>query len=315
MRNLKRLIAVALILVLALSMASCYVISAQSMRNVKGTYKLTTYTYTPSYERKEGYTPRTYDYINDAEYMYEDYLVITGTNTGYYVHKEASGDCYVKEVTLSYQYSTENTSKIEYVIHNDSLTVNKESEFNKMGVTKNHLNYSKAAIDYTQLITKKPMRTESMTVRWEKVSKKTDLSYVESQIPELKNYGFKEFSGRGIYELSAMLEASTGTYIDTGYQYLFYLVDTADGVTTGKLYYALKETPTEQVVRTVSFSNAEDLSTLTVDGKVWTLEPDWGNYYISVDGEIESRYTHISNSISESTVEEFISQKLPTVTE
>ena len=127
MKTIKRLFAATLIAALMLTLAGCYTISGQKMKNVRGTYKLTSYTYTPTYERKEGYTPRTYNYLEDEEYQYEDYLIITGTGMGYYVHKEAGSAAYVKEVTLSYEYDEEDSSKVEYVIFNDALTVNESS--------------------------------------------------------------------------------------------------------------------------------------------------------------------------------------------
>ena len=82
MKLLKRITSVFLLLAVLTTTVGCYVISAQRMKNVKGTYKLTQYTYIPQYERKEGYTPRTFDYINDEEYKYEDYLIVTGESIG-----------------------------------------------------------------------------------------------------------------------------------------------------------------------------------------------------------------------------------------
>ena len=102
MKRTRILLVLLLVLAFAANMAGCYMVSGQKMDKVKGTYKLTNYTYTPSYERREGYTPNSRDYINDAKYLYEDYLIITGGSTGYYVHKEANAPAYVKEVTLSY---------------------------------------------------------------------------------------------------------------------------------------------------------------------------------------------------------------------
>ena len=165
MKTFKKLLSVILVIALAVSLASCYVISGQKMRAVQGTYKLTTYTYTPAHERRDGYTPTTYDYVNGEKYMYEDYLVVTGTSTGYYVHKDASGEAYVKAVTLRYEYDTEDSSKVNYVIFNDSITVNSdEGGDNRLGVNKNAFVYSKAAFDYSELITKRKMRTDSLSV-------------------------------------------------------------------------------------------------------------------------------------------------------
>ena len=161
------------------------------MSRVKGTYKLTHYSYTPSYERKEGYTPNSKNYVEDEEYLYEDYLIITGTSTGYYVHKAVGEEPYVKEITLSYEYDSDDSSKVEYVIFNDSITVNENSGIHRLGVTRNNLNYTKNALDYTELFTKRPMRSEAISVRWERVDRATDLSYVQEQIGSMKKYDYK----------------------------------------------------------------------------------------------------------------------------
>jgi hypothetical protein len=161
-------------------------VSGQKMDRVKGTYKLTSYTRIPQYERREGYTPKTINYLTDEDYQYEDYLIVTGNGSGYYVHKDVNTPAYSKEVTLSYQYDEENSSLVEYVVYNDSVSVNASSGVNKLGVTKGYLNYSRPAFDYTELFTKRPMRSEDISVRWERVDKATDLSYVEEELGVLK---------------------------------------------------------------------------------------------------------------------------------
>ena len=181
MRIFKRLLALALLVAFALTASGCYVISAQRMWRVKGTYKLTAYTYTPQYEKREGYTPRTYNYVEDEEYRYEVYLVVTGEGSGYYVRKDADTAAYYKTVSLSYEYS-EDSQKVAYVIYNG---VDPIGGVNKLGVTKNHLGYSKPGFDFTQLFTEKSMRSEDLYVSFEKVDRATNLSYVEKQLGPL----------------------------------------------------------------------------------------------------------------------------------
>ena len=312
MKTVKRLIPILLLTALILTLTGCYMISGQKMRTVKGTYKLTSYTYTPKYERKDGYTPRTFNYIEDEEYQYEDYLVITGTGTGYYVHKEAGSPAYVKEVTLSYEYDDEDSSKVEYVIFNDALTVNKDTEFNRMGVTRKALNYTKNSFDYTELLTKRPMRSEAMTVRWTRVSRDTDLSYVEEQLGELKKYDYKAFGARGIYQLNAPWDINSGVVQETPYQYFYYVIDTAENGLKATAYYALKESPTEKVTRELVLTrDAEDWSRISIDGVTWTLEQPLGtNYYNDTDG-FRTMVSRVSNDISESRLQELIDTWLP----
>ncbi len=305
-----------LILSLLASATGCYMVSAQKMDTVKGTYKLTTYTYIPKYERKEGYTPKTINYIEDENYQYEDYLVVTGTGTGYYVHKEANSPAYAKEVTLSYEYDPEDSKKIQYVTYNDAISGNETSGIHKLGVTKNGLNYSKAGFDYTELITKKPMRTEDITVRWEKVKRATDLSYVEKQLGEIKKYDYQAFGKRGIYELRSPFETESGIVLDSEYQYFYYVIDTASGQNKVTAYYATKDDPTNPMVREATILHeAGDWSEITIDGVVWTLDPLWAKDYYNESDGIKNTITCVSNDISDAMIQSLIEAKLPIVQE
>ena len=179
MKMMKRLIAVLLAATLLFALSGCYVISAQKMYRVKGTYVLSQYTVTPKHER-DGTTPTTYNYVEDSEHLYKDYLIVTGEGEGYYVHSEKDSAPTVQRVTLSYEYE-EDTSKVSYVSYGKADDQNPLTGM-KLGVTKGRLNYSRPAFDYTELGTKRPMRTEGVSVRFERVSRKTDLSYAEKEL-------------------------------------------------------------------------------------------------------------------------------------
>jgi hypothetical protein len=309
-----RLLVVALLIVaFAVNMTGCYMISGQKMDKVKGTYKLTNYTYTPSYERREGYTPNSRDYINDEAYLYEDYLIVTGTATGYYVHKEVNAPAYVKEVRLSYEYNAESPSVVEYVIYNDVLTASSSTNNgNRLGVSKNILNFSRPAFDYTQLITNKAMRSEDLSVRWEKVDTATDLSYAKAQVGDLKTYNYQSFAVRGIYELGTSSSIETGELAEYPYQYFYYVIDTAEGVTTATVYYALKETPNMQVKETISLSRtAEDWSEMMLDGETWCIDPTWGNYYYRESDGLKHSISQVSRIITDAELEYWIGCRMP----
>lgn len=312
MKKTRILLVALLVMAFALNIAGCYMISGQRMDKVKGTYKLTNYTYTPSYERREGYTPKHYDYINDENLKYEDYLIVTGTDTGYYVHKEVNAPAYVKEIKLSYAYNAEDSSIVEYVTYNDSVTKNSTSGINKLGVNKNVLNCSKSAFDYTQLITQKPMRTEDYSVRWEKVDNATDLSYAKAQVGDLNVYDYQSFSMRGIYELGTSTDMETGELVEYPYQYFYYVIDTAEGITTATVHYALKETPTTQVTQSVSFSRATaDLHEITLDGVIWRIDPAWGNYYYCESDGLKHNISQVSRVITDTELEYWIECRMP----
>lgn len=317
MKRTRILLVLLLVIAFAANMAGCYMVSGQKMDKVKGTYKLTNYTYTPSYERREGYTPNSRDYINDEKYLYEDYLIVTGGSTGYYVHKEANAPAYVKEVTLSYEYNAEDSSKVEYVIYNDALTVSSSTNNgNRLGVSGKVLNFSRPAFDYTQLFTKKPMRSEDLYVRWEKVDRATDLSYAKAQIGDLKEYDYQSFAVRGIYELGTSTNIENGELAEYPYQYFYYVIDTAEGVSTATVYYAFKETPTMQVKETVSFSHrVGDWSEMTLDGQVWRIDAGYGNHYYSESDGLRHTITQVSRSILDVDLQYLIESRLPAVQE
>ena len=192
MRKIK---AFCLALIVALSiglMSGCMMINAQKMSVVKGTYRLTSYLYTPEYERKEGYTPTTIDYIADKGY--EEYLVITGNGIGYLAHKDNESTAYITEVQLSYTYDEEETSKVRSVHYKKST----DSDSQERGVQRKKLNYYKPSINYTQLFTKKEMTTSSWSMHWEKVDSATDLSYVKEKMGEVAQYSYDEFATREV---------------------------------------------------------------------------------------------------------------------
>lgn len=221
--KVKRLLVAILLVVTTVAFSSgCYMISAQKMWRVKGTYKLTTYTRT----HKESGT--TLDYL--AEKGMEVYLIVgtadSGRRGGYYVYKDNETEAYSKEVDLLFEYSEEDSSKVTRVGYKDST----EKEYTYHGVTRNSLNYSNPGIwqDY------------EYSRRWTKISRDTDLSKVKEELGEIKEYSYDAWGANALYEL--MTSEETGDnwvlYPPQEYQYYFIAIDAyAKKATT---YYALK---------------------------------------------------------------------------
>ena len=291
MKKIRVILSVLLIAAILAAMSGCFMIHGQRMRNLKGTYELTHYTY------------------KGKQYQYEDYLVITGGAMGYYVRKEADKPAYIKEVKLSYEYDTDDSSKIEYVVFQDALTTEIESGRNRVGVNGKILNYSRPETELFGVV------LGAISVSWQKVDNATDLSYVEKQLGKLKQYDYEGFAARGIYELNVPTEIETGNAVDSKYQYLYYVVDTAMGVTNAKIYYALKETPTQHIEKTVPFSGSEDWKTLTIDGTVWTIDPMWGIYYYYESEGLKHQITCVDHNISDERLQELIDLRTPVVEE
>ena len=180
MKTMKHLIAVLLVVALLFALAGCTVINPQRMYRIKGTYKLTNYTVTPAGENREGAESRTVDYIADEDHLYEDYLIVTGTGTGYYVHKSAGAEATVTVISLSYQYA-EDGKKIGHVSYGNTDMENPHTGIS-LGVSKHTLAFSQTAIHYVEPFTGRQMNTKGVTVRFERVSRKTDLSYAEKML-------------------------------------------------------------------------------------------------------------------------------------
>ena len=310
MKKIKYLLIALLVIVFLASFVGCYMVSGQRMDTVKGTYKLTTYTYTPKYERKDGFTPRTINYIEDEDYLQEVYLVITGTGNGYYVFKDVNNSPFVRDVYLNYQYNTDDSSKVDFVTWNDSLSVNSENGLHKMGVTKNGLNYSKPAMDYTELFTQKKMRSEAMNIRWEKVSRATDLSYVEQQLGAMKHYNHDAFKTRGIYELER-INIETGAILESEYQYVFCVLDTATNACSATVHYALKSDPTTRLSRTLTLENPlGNWNSIILNGLEWNID-EWNTHYFNNNETTGEKLTLdcVSNDISNEMLDWFINDR------
>lgn len=289
--------------IFTLSLSSCYVIAGQKMRVVKGTYKLTQYTYTPQYEPKDGYVAKTYDYVNGEEYKFEDYLIVTGEERGYYVHKSADGDSYIKEIKLRYEYDTVDTRKINYVIYNDSITNNADTGINRLGVMRNSFNYSKSAIDYTLPLSKKDVRTESISVSWKKITRSDDVSRVTRLFDDLKYYDFASFGRRGVYELIPK-DGQT-----SGYDYFYYVIDTPQAGWSAAAYYSPVGTDEQNKKLVGIVRNEEDWSSLTIDGNEWTTDPNTGDYVVTIGG-VEYICSHVSYTPTQTVIDRFIADRL-----
>ena len=143
MKKLKYLFMAILTAFSIVALSSCMIINAQKMESVKGTYLLSSYQYTPEYERKEGYTPKTTDYIADKGY--EEYLVVTGSSTGYFVHKDNETPAYVTPVQLSYEYDAEKTSHVRTITYKKPT----DSEGQSLGVQSGY-RYKRLGLSHRQ---------------------------------------------------------------------------------------------------------------------------------------------------------------------
>lgn len=234
-------------------------INAQTMDNIKGTYKLTSYTKT--YD-----TPadgKSVDYITD--YAMEAYLVVTGESEGWYVVKTNVVSAYAKKVTLSYEYDTQNTSEVCFVFYQDST----ESARTRLGVQENTLTHSAPSVTIGDL-----GRPYSISMTFEKADTATDLSYAQAKLGEMPIYGFGAYRHKGLYYLqenAVALGNAEEEYV-SDYIYCYVELDTAGMTATA--HYALRSTG-EQYVKTLTVEEQSDWASVLINGEAWTEE--WQN--------------------------------------
>ena len=168
MKKIKILLSTMLAVLLVVFTSGCYMINAQKMRKVKGTYELTGYSIT------NGYTDKTTDYI--ATYGYKVYLIVTGDSQGYCVFSDNDTEPYYYTCTLTYHYNAEKTNLVEYVEYSYKGTSQ------KFGVTSEALNFSRPVVKIGSVA------SNGLSVSWKRVDDATDLSYATKQLGTISEY-------------------------------------------------------------------------------------------------------------------------------
>ena len=270
----KKLISIltAVLFVALAILPGCYVVQAQKMKNVKGTYKLSSYT------RTDGLTNETTNFVE--KYGYEEYLVVTGSSMGYFVHKDNNQAAYSVEVRLSYEYDEENSSLVTKVTYEDSL--NSQARANSFGVTRNNLNVSIPRVYVADW-----MNSDGYNRSFQKVDSATDLSYVKEQLGTLREYSYDSWSNKGVWSASAY-RVGANDY-EEPYVYYYVAVNGYDNQMT--VFYAEKTADaTLATAQQKTVTAPENWQSFTLDGREWTKVAASYEYYETV-GEGDSAYT------------------------
>ena len=198
----------ALLLSLSTLLSGCYVVRSGKMKQIEGTYELTSYS---------GLT----DYIAEKERTL--FMVIKADGTGYYAYKDNSTAPHIAEIRCRFIADEESSGKYAYV------------EVNFIGGT----DYEKLAVsasgEYTNL--------NSRTLRWKNTSKlsegtytvnvgftrvddATDLSYVNEHFGEYDPLPHGSLRFAHSYELQQIEDQrDTGEALESPYVYSFMKVD------------------------------------------------------------------------------------------
>lgn len=306
----KRILSVltAVMLLLLVILPGCYFTNPQKMKNLKGTYELTSYT------RTAGNTNAVTDYLE--KYGYVEYLIVTGTSTGYLVHKDNNTEAYAMEVRLAYEYDEEDSSLVAYVTY----TINEDSQprANKFGVTRDNLNVSIPAIKLSDKI-----YSDGYSRSFKKVSNDIDLSYAKSKLGELNQYDWESWKYKGIWELSVTGAYETGTgqsITDFTNPYWYYYVVIHGHNNEVTVYWADSFTTSsiapEQKQKTVTLPDDFDWSTLEIDGRTWSLE-SFGQAYTCTEtrGDVtyQLRLSRSYNVVDLNVLQEFIDNRIGVV--
>lgn len=256
--------------------AGCYITQAQTMKNIKGTYQLVKYEMTRErYNKEDKIVTTVTDYIERDGL--ELYLVVTGTNSGYYVYKSNDTPAFAREVALSYQADTEETNKYAKVGYKDM----EDSEYSDFGVTKNALNYYRPAI--CDKLFGLEVNQDGYDMDWKKVDKATDLSYVKKQLGEFACFTYEGWDKHGGYQASFEFDGSLlpeGETFKDPYLYYYIEMDTVQMKATTYFAYPVSEGETpikEQKTEDITLVNGWDI--IKIGANEWAKNNvTFGNY-------------------------------------
>lgn len=253
-KSLVSLVLVMILLFSTLQLTGCYIVKSGKLKNVEGTYQLTSYSTNKNEIEENGI---------------ELYIVIKSDGKGYYTYKDNDTELYFSELRCRFLQDTEDSKKYSYV----EIDFHGNNEWETFGVnstmSRKTLNFSKPkwkgniiegnlAIDYT------------IGVTFTRVDKSTDLSYIKKNVGDkpVVPYGAKNFIGVYFYsdtifdnpDIEAMQYESPFVY--------FYLhINCLSG--RGEVWYMLKEDEVRvNKTITVSISYVENAYSITLDDKV-----------------------------------------------
>ncbi len=272
--------------------AGCYHIQAQTMKNLKGTYKMTNWMITNTRFVKDKETGKevkeTTTTDNLAENNKEIYLVITGNDTGYYAYKDDNNAAYIVEVELKYENNQKESDKYDYVSYKFSTNIEFDND-DHYGVAKGNLNHNVTA--QCGKIFGLPFSTPGFDKDWKKVSKKTDLTTVQEAFGEnTPIYTLEDWMIRGGYKVDFGYDATQlppeQTFVEP-YEYYFVVLDPiSDKATT--YFLEKKENATAQK-KTEEYSvieQEEGASILKIGNVEWrTAEEGGTNFVREIDSD------------------------------
>ena len=274
---MKRKVLLLALLVLVTSVIASVLVACNpaEMEKIVGTYKLVT-------DKTTEYQQDTVD--NIEKYGKEAYIVLTGSDYGYYVYKDNDTTAFVRKVKLEYTVNDENkVTSITYVLGEGQ----KPNVLNVNAQKKVSLVYRWTAA--TKL-------TDARDIQYDKISGATDLSSVKNALGEIPVFDYDVYQYHSMYkaELTNGLQKNYSDYI-----YKYYDVNAAS--CTATLYYALKSDATAVVVPNLTVSFGKDAETnkpisMTIGEDTFTFEigTPHREVKVNIDGQEFDEYEELS---------------------
>lgn len=269
-RRLTTLAALLAILILSAAvLSSCYVVKSGKMNRVEGVYKLTTYSGKTNYLEERGI---------------EMYMIIRADGRGYYAYKDNDTAPYISELRVSYESDPEESGKYSYV--NIKFTGSDDPA---------HLAVYAPTFDFnTNLNSQKPVwkpivwgETPEIDyyidVDFTRVERSTELDALKELFGDapLLPYDAKRYDGT--YKLDSILMTSdTAEMPENPYVYYYITLDFVAG--TAKIYNMKKD---DEITSTATLN---DLS----------VSYENGDYRISMGGKsylINTTSSHLAYSL------------------
>lgn len=267
----KTLIPLLLIITIIITVVAATGCEAASMDKITGTYELTVKT------RQHVDESTATDLME--KYEIKCYLVIDGSQKGYYIYQDKDSALTCTEMKVEYTYDSDDTSKVSSVrIYTDPLSSSSDSyyvNYNKSDKT-NHLMYRIPGIHSSLAPSLEYTRVADFT----QISSDTTLATVKSKL------------GVDIKVLPTELRYINGLQTmytendNSPYIYRYYDIDVLGG--TAKLYYALKADGVKhEETKTVAYDltvTDDSRGTVTIGEEVFSLLNDY--YATYTDGEL-----------------------------
>ncbi len=258
--SIRRLVSLATVLALLILSAavlnSCYVIKSGKMNKIEGTYQLTSYSGKGDYLIERGIVM---------------YMVIRADGTGYYAYKDNTTEPYIAELRCRFTQDTEEAGKYSYVEIDFG-----NGEYHNLGIhaptwgKSTNLNSQKPV--WKPIEWGKPLEIDyNISVDFLRVDNATDLSYINEEFGKAPTlpYGAKKYDGT--YKLEGVFvndkSPDVATVPDNPYVYYYVTFDFVNR--TAQIYNMSKS---NEITSTVRISDI-------------ALLYDNGNYRIDVGGK------------------------------